>query len=231
MNDTECWHRLTEDLWTYHVELDVLGAEAGRRGVVVRYAPGRWAFIGPVPLLPAARKELDAQGVVDVLIQQTSFHNSFVAEACDEFPEALVYTARGSKRAQLPKARKRFLPDDLPAEFTTALQPIQLREMRAGHETVFFHHASRSLLIADLLMNHTERASSLWSAVARRMFGWGPGARMPRLYRTILKDRSTTIADIDRMLEFPIERIVMSHGSTIESGAREVLKSVRDTLR
>ncbi len=230
MHDTLRWHRLTEDLWTYHVELDVLGAEAGRRGVVVRYAPDRWAFIGPVPLDLEAKKELAAAGVVDVLIQQTSFHNSFVPEACDEYPDALVYTARGSRRERLPKDRKRFLPDDLPEEFTTALQPIQLRKMRAGHETVFFHHASRTLLIADLMMNHTERASSLWSSCARRIFGWGPGARMPRLYRTILKDKPTTIADIDRMLEFPIERIVMSHGSTIESGARKALQSVRDKL-
>lgn len=230
MRDLGRWHRLHPDLWTTSVELSVLGAEAGRRGVAVRYAPGRWAFVGPVPLDPALRAELDAEGAVVALVQATAFHNSFVAEACEAFPGARVFTARGAKKDRLPAERLGHLPGDLPRELTAALTPIPVEGMRAGHEVAFVHATSRTLIVADLLMHFPDRAPTFWTGLFRRTFGWAPGPRMPKLMRWMLKDRTAVAASLDRMLEHPIERIVVSHGETIEADARAVLENVRVSL-
>jgi len=210
--------------------MTVLGADAGRRGVAVRYASRRWAFVGPVPLAASLRAELDAEGAVDVLIQQTAFHNTFVPEACDAFPEARAYTARGARKASLPADRLGKLPGDLPAEVSSALLPIPIEGMRAGFEVDFVHPASRTLIVADLLMHFPDRAPSFWTGLFRRTFGWAPGARMPTLFRWMLKDRPAVAASLDRILEHPIERIVVSHGEPIESGAQAVLEGIRDRL-
>lgn len=230
MPDDQRWSRPHPDLWTFRVDLAVLAAEAGRRGVAVRYAPGRWAFVGPVPLPPDARAELDREGVVDTLIQATAFHNTFVPESLAAFPEATLYAAAGSRAARGAAERVLRLPDDLPAEVAAALVPVPIEGMRAGHEVAFVHPPSATAILADLCMHFPDRAPSFWTAVFRRLAGWVPGPRMSSLFRLLLRDRAAAAASIERLLEHPIERIVPAHGAPVESGAREALVALRDGL-
>lgn len=220
------WHRHHPDLWSYRAPLRLFGTDAGRHGFAVRYAEGRWAFIGPVPLDDGARRELDERGTVDSLIVATAFHNTFVAEACADFPQALVYTARGVKKQQLPTARLRKLPGDLPAELRQALLPFPIEGMRAGHEVAFLHRASETLVLADLCMHYPTPAAGLWTRLFRRISGWTPGVRVPFLMRLMLKDRAAAIAALTAIGSHRLQRILMAHGEPIEQDANGALREM-----
>lgn len=217
------WQRPHPDLWTYRVPLRTFGADTGRRGVAVRYAERRWAFIGPVPLTPDARAELDERGSVDTLIVPTAFHNTFVPEACEDHPEALVYAARDAKTQRLPADRLRRLPADLPDELRDVILPFPIKGMRAGHEVVFLHRPSATLVLADLCMHYPTPADGLWTRAFRRAFGWTPGVRVPGLIRLLLKDRAAVRATLEEIRALGVERIVMSHGEPIETNADRAL--------
>lgn len=196
--------------------------------MVARYAPERWAFVGPVPLDEEARSELDRAGRVDALIVTTAFHNAFVPKACEEFPEATVYLTRGVKEKLLPAGRLRRLPSKLPDVIRDALVPFPIEGMRAAHEVVLFHRSSRSVIVADLCMHYPERAGSAWTAIFRRLSGWTPGPRVPNLIKFTLRDRASARSVLEAIRQREPRRILMAHGAPIERNVDEVL---RDLIR
>lgn len=207
--------------------MSLLGAEAGRRGTVVAYGHNQWAFIGPVPLSEASLAALNQRGTVDCLIQATAFHNTFMKEAAEQFQTATIYTAKGSKKEKLPQDRLKHLPADLPATLREQVTPIAINGLRVGEEVVFLHHGSKSLVIADLMMHFPNPAPTFWTACFRRLVGWTPGARMPRLMQWMVKDRKAFTESLDSILQHPFERIITSHGEPIEENALSLLESLR----
>ena len=81
--DHRRWHRIDENLWTYSVDLKLLGANLGRRMAAVRRSDGAFTLIGPVPLTDIAKAEL---GPVDSIVLPSAFHNRYVAGAAKRFP-------------------------------------------------------------------------------------------------------------------------------------------------
>ena len=227
MNDNRQWHRPHTDLWNYRVPLGLLGLDIGRSGVVARYSENRWAFIGPVPLDPASRRAIDDAGRVDALIVQTAFHNAFVPEACDEFPDALVYLAKGAKTEDLPDDRIRRL-DELPEAVTRSLIPFPLR-YRIANEVLFFHAVSATLIVGDFCVHFPDDPPSLRARTLRRLLGWVPGPRMPTLLKLLLHRRSA-LSTFEHVCEQRPQRIVMSHGEPIENDIDTALQALRRGL-
>ncbi len=71
VEDHERWLRIHDDLWTYHVGLEMMAIHLGRRMAAVR-ADGRWMLIGPLVPNAAARQELEAEGSVAALVVATA---------------------------------------------------------------------------------------------------------------------------------------------------------------
>lgn len=229
LDDHLRWKRIHENLWTYHADLRLMGARAGRRMVAVRRRGGCWALLSPVLLDPSSRAELEAEGRVGALVVPTAFHNTFVPESAAAFPDAPLYLVDRARRDGLAPERCRTLPGDLPAEWGEELTPFPLGGMPRANEVDFLHPASRTLLVSDLCFNIDDRYPPL-TRLLFRAAGARPGIRASRLFRMLIRDRQSFLRSLDRILACEFDRVVMSHGAIIEEGGKAAIQVLRKRL-
>ena len=86
-------------------------------------------------------------------------------------------------------------------------------------EIVFFHHASRTLILTDLAF-HIRNSDSWFTRLFMRLNGayghFGPS----RIFRTLVKDRAALRSSLNRMQEWDFDRIIVAHGEVLEQGGK-----------
>jgi hypothetical protein len=95
-------------------------------------------------------------------------------------------------------------------------------------EIVFFHWASRTVILADLIENFSdeflEEHWSWWQRPIASLDGVSaraPGA--PREWRLSFTDRAPARAARDKVLAWDAERVVMAHGTWQPNGGQKFL--------
>jgi hypothetical protein len=91
------------------------------------------------------------------------------------------------------------------------------------NEVVFFHRASRTLILCDLAFNFGPRAAAPTRLLMRllRSYGrFGPSKVDPLLIR----DRRAARESLEHILRWDFDRVVVAHGEVLESGGREALR-------
>lgn len=188
---------------------------------------GRDLFIhSPTPLVASLRSEIAAIGTPRWIVAPNRIHYWWVPEWRSAFAVAVVYLA--------PRIREQagdridFAAADLsrdtgyPWDGEIETLPIAGRFMT---EVAFFHRASRTLVLTDLIENF-EPAKLSW--VMRWLTRLGgvqdPNGSMPRDMRLTFSQRETLRAAVDRMIAWNPERIIIAHGRWYESHGRAKLE-------
>ena len=120
------------------------------------------------------------------------------------------------KRPDLPWHR--VLGDEPEEEWRGEIDQVFFGARPLENEVVFFHRSSRTLLCADAIFNLANHPSLLTRVVARLISNRKPGAML--LDRVLIRDRASAREQLDRMLAWDIDRIVLAHGGIIETGGR-----------
>lgn len=80
-------------------------------------------------------------------------------------------------------------------------------------EVVFFHRHSHTVLFADLIQNFPRDWFKGWRGMVARLGGIvAPNPSAPRDWRVSFLDRAVARAALDRVLAWPIERVLIAHG-------------------
>ena len=183
-------------------------------------------LISPGPLdnhLP----EIQKLGRVTALVAPNMMHHLFLQDAIARFPEAEVHLAPGlsEKRPDLPAYSV------LPVDFSKwDLEQRLMGGMPKLQETAFFHHKSGTLVLTDLAFNFREHPSLLMKILLwfNGVYGkFGPSRLLKYFF---LKDRDALRADLEEVLKWPIEQIVVAHGENVEQNGSEVLRKSYDWL-
>jgi hypothetical protein len=99
----------------------------------------------------------------------------------------------------------------------TAFRPL--------NEVVFFHRTSRTLLLTDLLFNVPSGAGSLISRLVLWLDGCNGRAAVPRTFRLLLKFRRSSVrGQMERILGWDFDRIVLAPGAVIETDGKGALE-------
>jgi hypothetical protein len=85
------------------------------------------------------------------------------------------------------------------------------------------------MITADGLLNLRRHPSRMTRAVALFMLNLGPGRGW--MERIAVRDWKLGRRQVDRMLEWDIERIVLCHGDLVRQDGRETLRDAYDWLR
>ena len=188
---------------------------------IVRLGDASLLVHSPTPVDDALAAEIAALGPVAYVVAPNCFHHLNVLPFLKRFPDAKVYGAPGlaKKRPDLPLAGT--LDDGAVVPWRDVLDQITLAGAPKLNEVVFFHRASRSLLLTDLLFNVT--APDGWMPA---LFLWlmGTYKRLgsTRLVRRQIKDRRASKASLERMLAWDFDRVLPAHGEVLEGpDARE----------
>lgn len=213
--------RLADDLWIHFRRLRFLGVETGARMTIVRLRGGLFVH-SPAPLTAALRAEVDALGPVLAIAATSKFHHLGVGSWVDAYPEALTCACPGLGERRPDLRWDRVLGDEPEPVWAGELEQVLFSARSLENEVVFFHPASRTLICADLVFNLAAHPSRFTRLVAWLLANREPGATW--LEHVMIRDRPAARAQVDRMLAWDLDRIVLSHGPIVEHGGREVLR-------
>lgn len=213
---------IATDLWVAARALRFAGVETGTRMTVVRLAGGGLFIHSPVSLDGGTREAVDALGPVLAVVAPSRFHHLYAGEWSEAYPQAVLCACPGlaSKRSDL--RWDRVLSDEPEPEWRGEIEQVFVGARSLENEVVFFHRASRTLICADLVFNLLDHPAFTTRLVARLLGNTKPGASW--LEHLIIRDRAGAREQLDRALEWDIERIVLGHGALVESDGREVLR-------
>ncbi len=208
---------LAADVWLYPYPFRMFGVDLHRNVTVVRLGSGDLVIHSSAPFTPEDVASIRALGKPRWLVDTMLDHDTFAAQGRAAFPEATYLAPAGfSKRVNFPVGE--LLP--APPEWSGELEALAIDGAPGFSEVAMFHPASRTLIVADLVMNFP-RPTSLWMEFLLRV---GIGAKHePGFSRRLLmaiKDRAAFSASIQRLLAWDFQRVVVGHGEVLEIDAR-----------
>lgn len=200
------------------------------RMTVVRLPAGELFIHAPTELTPTLAAELRQVGAPRYLIGPNRLHYWWLPEWRAAFPDAVAYLAPRLPQQSRGRIDVEGGPLDresgYPWDMALKTLPVAGRLMT---EAVFFHPASRTLLLTDLIETfETDRVGS-WMM---RLLTWlgqdgAPDGPMTRDMRSTVP-RPALRRAVERMIDWDPERVIMAHGPWFpRAGAAELRRAFR----
>jgi hypothetical protein len=215
--------RVADGVWVATRSLPLVVGDVGTRMTVVRLASGELMLHSPVRIDPATRDAVDRVGRVRWIVGPSKVHHLFLGDWTAAHPDAELCGAPG-----LPEKRRdlRFA-HVMDGAWQAPWGGELLHHPFAGapfmNEVVFFHPASRTLLLTDLAFNVERGAPN-----RARVFHWLVGAvgrfGPHRIIRFGIRDRAAARRSLATILAWDFDRVIVTHGSVLESGGRAALE-------
>jgi hypothetical protein len=189
---------------------------------IVRLPGGNLWLHSPTQPEPELVNAVSKLGTVSFLIAPNSLHYWWIPAWKQRFPDASVYAV-----PDLERSAKRPVPIDYtisetpPPEWSDAFGQVLVRG-KFLTEADFFHRASRTLILTDLIENFE------LSRVRSRIYRWliylggaaDPDGKAPLDMRlSFLRDRQTVHQAVRKMRTWHPERIIFAHGRRYENNA------------
>ena len=217
---------LAPGLWSLDRRLRMPGGVVlPSRTTLIAGPAGKLVVVSPPRIDDDTRMQIAALGDVGAVVAPNSFHHLFAAAFVEAFPGIEVYAAPGlpERVGTMPTAR--ILPHANPPDWQGIIDTAALSPPGAFAEVALFHVPSATLVLTDLAF-HMRSHESGWERFFWRTFGvpreFGP-SRMARF--ALLRDTLAVGTFLERVLEWPFERILVAHGDPVEGNAREIFRN------
>jgi len=215
--------QLAENLWVAERPQTFYGLPVGTRMTVVRLAGDRLLLHSPVALDTGLRAELDALGRVCFAVAPNRVHHLHAGEVATAYPGTRLWVAPGLERKRPDLRFEAVLGDDAPAEWRDELAQVFFRGRPYENEVVFFHRASRTLVMCDLAFNFGPRSpvpTRILMKLLRSYGRFGPSTLDPLLIR----DRRAARESLERILAWDFDRVIVAHGDVLDHGGHDLLR-------
>jgi hypothetical protein len=191
---------------------------------VIRLANGDLFLHSPIAFADGLAKELSALGRTRHLISPNRGHYAHIGEWKRAFPDAIAWASPGvrararSQRIDIDFARD--LGPSAPSEWADEIDQLVVPGVVLD-EVVFFHRASRTLILADTLMNFEPgKMSQPYRAIARLAGVVTPQGGIPVDLRLSFWPRRHRVKGAyERVLSWRPARVILSHGRCFDSEA------------
>jgi hypothetical protein len=216
-------------LWEVDTPMTILGMALGHRMTVVRLPNGSLWLHSPVAYSESLIDELLELGPLAHIVAPNCMHDTYLADWFKACPGLQFHAAQGFSEYRPDLKFTDFLGDTPPPAWTEVFIQHLLRGAPRLNEIVFLHRASRTLILTDLCFNLGPDMPML-SRVLLSLNGCYCRFAPSRLLRSTIKDRAAFRASLDQVLKWDFDRVVLSHGRTIESGAKSALREAFNFL-
>jgi hypothetical protein len=201
------------------------------RMTVVRLGNGDLFLHSPIAFDPALADRFRAMGKVRHLVSPHQFHYAHIGEWSRAFPQAVTWAS--------PRVRERAHSRGIDVKFNRDIGPEAPPEWRGEidqtavpggifGEIVFFHKSSKTLILADTIINlELDKVRQPWRFAAKLTGMYYPrgqiffGMRLPLLFQR----RRTKVA-AQKILSWKPERIILSHGRCFDTSGTAVVERV-----
>ena len=210
-----------EDVWADARPLRFLGVEMGTRMTVVRLANGGLFVHSPVALDAETKAAVDALGPVRAIVAPNLFHHLFVGAWASAYPDAKLSACPGLAEKRPELRFDAVLGDTADAGWLGEIDQVFFGAFALANEVLFFHRRSGTVITSDVLLNLATHPSSL-----TRAFAFCVGQRVPGptlLERAFIHDRDAAREQMDRVLSWDPDRVILAHGDVIERNAATII--------
>lgn len=195
------------------------------RMTVVKLTSGDLWVHSPIELTPTLKQQIDALGPVKFLIAPNQLHHLFIAQWQKAYPNALSYGTQGVINKRHDLHFDVCLDNASHYSFENEITHCLVTGSKVMHESVFFHRASKTLIVTDLIENFPAGSFSKGAELIAKCCGvMAPNGQTPLDWRLSFSfSKKEAHQHLQRIINWQPERIVLAHGNLILSDAVDFL--------
>ncbi|MEL6494901.1 MAG: DUF4336 domain-containing protein [Cyanobacteria bacterium J06623_7] len=220
---------IDHNLWVVEQPLKFMGLPVGTRMTVIRLEDNSLLLISPIQITPELGEQLKDLGTVKYLAAPNLFHYLYLAQCQQMYPQSQVLAPPGLETKQPDlKIDKTFTRDDIKfgsqLEYTlfTGFQVLIVSQIKTVNEIVFYHPSTKTLIITDSAFNFDSTFPWITQLTAR-VIGSYQNLKPSWLEKIAVRDKQQTQKSIDKILSWDFERVIMGHGTIVETNAKAEL--------
>ena len=206
--------KIDEGVWCLESYFLSFGCRGSLRMTILKTQSGLLLY-SPVALNAENIASIRALGTVTDIVAPNLMHHMYLRPCVAAFPDANCWVPEGLLEKIGSVDGAQIIKPDTVFGNASGIKKITLTGHRI-QETMIFHEASRTLLTADLLYNYRSEQYP-----AEKLFFWIIGnygrPNVAFYHRFAVDDKSSIQCMIDTLINWQINRIIMSHGRIIES--------------
>lgn len=219
--------KIDQNLWVAEQPIKYFGLNLRTRMTVIRLQSGEIVIISPIRLSEQAIQQLNELGGVTHIIAPNLYHYMFANPLKEQYPNAVFWAAPGLKEKEPDLSIDQTLEED-PFTLSNELEYLFFEGFRtlvpsgfeSLNECIFFHSATRTLIITDAAFNFD--ATFPWTTqLAARVSGIYDMLSPSWLEKLAIAEKGQLSNAINKALEWDFDRVIMAHGSVIESGGKQ----------
>lgn len=199
------------------------------RMTVVRLAGGDFWLHSPIAYDAALARALASMGPIRHLVSPNKIHYAHIQEWKDAFPDATAWASPGVRERAEAQAASVHFDADLTGTAPEAWRDCMLQTVIPGSfldEVVFFHRASRTLILADGIENfELPKIKQPYRFLVWAAGAYHPHGQMPIDLRSTFWPKKDAVREAAaEMISWQPDHIVLSHGRLIDHDAVAALR-------
>ena len=214
---------IAPDIYTTCTDLKVFGlVQLNTRMTVVRLQNGDLWLHSPITPTTELLQQVAQLGTVKWLVSPNLFHHMFIEPWTKYFPEAQVLGSKGLSKKQ-PNLDILHVQEES-QKFDSEIQCIPIKGIPALKEHVFYHRATKTLIITDILFYNPD------------VFGFTKGyfwlnrtlkePNVPLLVKASIKDKNAFLDSLKELGALDVAQISMCHHYILKDNAKKHLDRV-----
>ena len=223
--------QIDRHLWVAEQPLKFLGLEVGTRMTVIKLSNGSLVIISPIEINSEIQQQLGNIGTVRYIIAPNLFHYLYLAQAQQIYPQAETIAPQGLAAKQPDLKIDRVFTQD-PVEFDSELEFVRFEgfqvlippKVKVINEIVFYHPASKTLIITDSAFNF-DRSFPFVTQLAAKVLGSYRELKPYLLDKIASRDKQKLKQSIDKILAWDFQRVIMAHGTIVDREAKAQLSA------
>jgi len=214
-------------IWIADYPVHYAGIDLTARMTIIRLKDGRLLLHSPCEINGALKEKIEALGTPAFIVAPGSYHYFHVPSAQAAFPDAETWICPGVERKRPEMEFDWILSDHAPDAWAGEIEQVLVRGTRLIWEVAFFHKASKTLILVDLIENigdatpNTDWQLKFWWKAVFHM--WNKPRPAPE-YQIGWKDKAAARTSLTRILEWDFIRIIIAHGENIENDAKQTAR-------
>ncbi len=195
------------------------------RMAVARLSDGGVWVWSPVALTDELASSVEEIGPVRHIVSPNKIHHLFLGEWAERWPSARLYAPPGLARKKPEVHFDADLGDEPDPAWAADIDQVIFRGSLAMDEVVFFHRASCTTIICDLIQRHAQEKMSGWKGQLMKLDSLvGEQGSTPREWRASFLRRGPARAARRKVLGWRASRLLIAHGDCAQTGATEIIR-------
>lgn len=194
------------------------------RMAVARLTDGSAWVWSPIALTPELAAAVQSIGPVRHIVSPNKLHHLFLSAWAEHWPDAQLYAPPGLARKKKALEFAAALGNEPPPAWQTDIDQALFGGSFAMDEVVFFHRASSTAIIGDLIQRFPPASVSGWKAMVMKIGGLvGEHGGTPPDWRASFLRHGPARAALHKMLAWNPQRLLIAHGMCAQAGASGII--------